>query len=373
MFHQTNIISNIVNNLFSNRPYKIKDETIYFMQEFNENINNYYDIISKYKKIVFRNNYYDFFDTNESMDKIIKYMGCNLLTHKLDSQFNKYVDNLPNNLEEIYFGYNFDKPVDNLPENLIRIYFGNNFNNFVDKLPNKLKELHFGYHFNKLINNLPKSLVKIYFEGYFNQSIDNLPDNIIVISMLSGFNQPINKLPENLECIQFPYLSNFNYEIPLCNKLKHLEIGQHSNIKLKIKINNKLECLICYFKFEDEIFLPTTIKSLTLYYNNQYIIDNLPNSIEELTLGWWWNNLKLDNLPNLVKKIDLERISKNVMLNLNNLPNSVEILKLPNQYNDEILKIPLNLKIIHCNKKYKYIKNFKKIKVLFYENSSILE
>jgi len=49
-------------------------------------------------------------------------------------------------------------------------------------------------------------------------------------------------------------------------------------------------------------YIPFNIKSLNMYYcNNQYIIDNLHNNIEELTIHN--NNLNLDNLPNSIKKI----------------------------------------------------------------------
>lgn len=349
-------------DIFYKKEYKIIKETIYFLPNFNDNIDNYIKQICKCKKIVFMNNK-NFFDINTSIDKIKFYTrDCK----KVHSQFNNCVDNLPISLEEIYFGYSFNKPVDNLPKNLIRIFFDNDFNQLVDKLPDKLKEIHFGWHFNQCIDNLPNNLEKIYFEGFFHSSIDNIPDNVVSLSFFCYRTQKINKLPKNLQYLHFSYGSKFNNDIPQCDNLKCLELGQH--YKSKFTINNKLETLICYFDFKDKINLPESLKSLALFHTNQYLIDNLPNSIEELTFGWWWDDFNLDNLPNSIKKIDLERIDKKVSLNLNNLPNSLEIIKLPRNFNDEILKIPSNLKIVYCQKEYKFVKKLKKnkIKILFY-------
>ncbi len=52
---------------------------------------------------------------------------------------------------------------------------------------------------------------------------------------------------------------------------------------------------------------------------------------------------------------------------LNNLPNSLEILELPEKYLYPISNIPLGLKIISCSKDYKYIGNFADYKVESYE------
>jgi hypothetical protein len=39
-------------------------------------------------------------------------------------KFNQKVDNLPNNLTHLSFGYCFNKEVNNLPENLTHLSFG---------------------------------------------------------------------------------------------------------------------------------------------------------------------------------------------------------------------------------------------------------
>ena len=51
---------------------------------------------------------------------------------------------------------------------------------------------------------------------------------------------------------------------------------------------------------------------------------------------------------------------------LNNLPNFIEYLKLPFNYDKKILNIPKQIKQITCNKKYKYINDFANYKVVNY-------
>ncbi len=78
---------------------------------------------------------------------------------------------------------NFNRLVDNLPENLIRIDFDHEFNKPVNNLPNKLKELNFVS------------------TGVFNQPIDNLPDSVEILTLPRNYNQTINKLPNNLKVL----------------------------------------------------------------------------------------------------------------------------------------------------------------------------
>ena len=111
--------------------------------------------------------------------------------------------------------------------------------------------------------------------------------------------------------------------------------------------------------FNQEIYIPFNVKSLNMYCNNQYIIDNLHNNIKKLRVCY--TDLNLDNLPNSIKKIFI----KNYKKELNNLPNSIEYLELKN-YNLKIKKFPKNLKTIKCNKEYEYINDFKDYEVIYH-------
>ena len=86
------------------------------------------------------------------------------------------------------------------------------------------------------------------------------------------------------------------------------------------------------------------------------MIENLPNSIEGIVLGYNFN-LELNNLPNSIKKISFDYYSE-YDKELNCLPEFVEYLELNKKYNKKIKKFPLNLKTIKCSKNYKYINDF---------------
>ena len=120
------------------------------------------------------------------------------------------------------------------------------------------------------------------------------------------------------------------------------------------------------FSFNKNLILPNTLLYLELGCNNQYIIDNIPNSIKTLKLINHFN-LELNNLPNSIESIifitDHENYCYNRRWNkiynyekeLNNLPNSVKYLYLPCDYDLVIKRFPKNLIKIYCNRKYKYL------------------
>jgi hypothetical protein len=67
------------------------------------------------------------------------------------------------------------------------------------------------------------------------------------------------------------------------------------------------------------------------------LIDNLPNSIEELNLGIYFN-LPLDNLPSSIKSIKFDKQSK-YNKQLLNLPSLLEILELPDNYTISVMNV----------------------------------
>ena len=99
------------------------------------------------------------------------------------------------------------------------------------------------------------------------------------------------------------------------------------------------------------------IKYIKLDYDNINIIENLPNSVEEIIFGYDFH-LELQNLPNSIKKISFTKNSR-YDKELNCLPEFVEYLELGKNYDKKISKFPLNLKTIKCYIYYKYIDDFK--------------
>ena len=74
------------------------------------------------------------------------------------------------------------------------------------------------------------------------------------------------------------------------------------------------------------------------------------------------NNLNLiENLPNSLNELILEY---NFNLPLNDLPNSIKFLKLPIKYNKSISNIPINLRTLLCDPDYKFIDNFSNYNII---------
>jgi hypothetical protein len=128
--------------------------------------------------------------------------------------FNGPIDNLPNTIANIKFGYYFNCMVDNLPNSIIFLFFGYNFNCPVNNLPKFLQYLSFGGMFNQSVDLLPNFITHLTFGGSFNKSVDKLPKSIEYLSFGSNFNQLLNNLPENLSQI---IILNGEYDYTISN------------------------------------------------------------------------------------------------------------------------------------------------------------
>lgn len=158
------------------------------------------------------------------------------------------------------------------------------------------------------------------------------------------------EIPNNIT--QLTYNSNSFVILP--NYLTHLILG--NRFDHEINLPHTLTHLSLGEKFNKIITIPNIIY-LKLNCNNLNIIENLPDSIEELELGENFD-LELNNLPTSLKKIIFDKRSR-YNKELNNLPYSIEYLYLPHRYNKKIINIPNNLKIIYLNLNYNYINDFK--------------
>lgn len=169
-----------------------------------------YEIITKSDTLVFYAEFndelrYEIFEPIDNINKIIfknQHKGAKKITK---SQFNKSVDNLPERLKIICFGYSFNQPVDNLPFMLEWIEFGYSFNQRVDMLPNNIRYLVFGIMFNQPIDDLPTSIEYLMLGENFNQNLNNLPNSIQKLELnfsMAKFTQNTVKLPTDLNEIK---------------------------------------------------------------------------------------------------------------------------------------------------------------------------
>jgi len=95
------------------------------------------------------------------------------------------------------------------------------------------------------------------------------------------FNQPLkSSIEHQTQLVELTFGYNFNQ--PLTNSLNLL---------------SKLEQLTLGYNFNQDLIIPLNIKKLRLGCNNINLIENLPNSIEELIIDQYFD-LELNNLPN---------------------------------------------------------------------------
>jgi len=196
----------------------------------------------------------------------------------------------------------------------------------------------------------------------------------IIKNICLGYNKEFNNFKAEYSNIKSEYLIEhlqvFNYvdeDIDFKNiYVRHLEIHM-SNGKI-INLPEKLEnlsicnskCILDYNNLPEIKYLEIKISDVSKKEFNQ--LDNLPNSIETLVLPRNYNK-DLSNLPNsiknfIIKKVDNnyydERVDNNIFpTKINSLPDCIEYLKIPNKYlkipnknsktNEKISKLPMDL------------------------------
>ena len=145
--------------------YWIIADTIIFKPEFSHSLNNYVEIISQYKKIIF-SNYNDSkitIETNNKHDN--KYNNIMNL-----SKFNQPLsDSLSNliNLKQLNISSCFNQPLSDSLSNLLNLqqlnlgkYFNQPLSNSLSKLIN-LQQLNLGKYFNNPILNIRSNLLTV--------------------------------------------------------------------------------------------------------------------------------------------------------------------------------------------------------------------
>jgi hypothetical protein len=211
----------------------------------------------------------------------INYRQFLCYNEEFDNWFNFIHITLPqSNIKWVKFGVDFNNSLDDLPDDIEYIYFDDatNFNQKVNKFPKNLKKITL-WGFNPIINQLPYTLkyLELHNNNYndtntfYYDGIINFPPNLIAL-YISRFN--INT-------------ENYNY-LPIT--LKSLHICTPYNSTKTINLNN----------------LPPGLKYLYIYGNNKISIDcnNLPDNIEQLILYGVYTNIY--KLPKSLKYFDLD-------------------------------------------------------------------
>ncbi len=240
----------------------------------------------------------------------------------------------------------YDKNFLNLPPNLKVIRFSNNYNQKLPELPSTLEEIYFGSKFNHQINNLPSGLIKLFLGNEFSQELSNLPTGLKYLSIEIGRSiiLDFSYLPETLE-----YLNTMTYGI------------DKDNVNYELFSN-----------------LPNGLKNLVVSNSDYFNLNNLPNSIEYLSL---FNLTKIpDRLPSNIKNLTIGfgtfgSNQNNMLLDLSNT--NIVMLVLNSKSDDKKIKLifPENLEILsfdYNNHNYDFTTLPSKIKYLFFNGCNNL-
>jgi len=161
---------------------------------------------------------------------MLKYYNSKTQTLTIPWGFNDELIDLPKDVKTIVFKENFKKP--------------SRFNKPVNNLPESLTHLTFGWEFNQPVNNLPKGITHLTFGWIFNQPVDNLPENLTHLTFGCDFDQPLNNLPKNLTHLKFGVsFSNNATNLPI--NLQEIQIYKKQENLIKVPFGCKVIFMYC--------------------------------------------------------------------------------------------------------------------------------
>ena len=201
--------------------YWIVDDLLIFKPEFNEVLDDYYDLINKYKKIIFSN-----YNESEIAIKTNNFYNDKYDKNYISNKFNQKID-LSNNIH-LTFGYNFNQEIDlsnnihlthltlgycfnkeiNIPLNvksLTMLCCDNQY--IIDNLHNNIEELIID-ETNLNLDNLPNSIKKLYIHNFYNKELNNLPNSIEYLELNNYYLKIKKKYLKNLKLLNVIHIIN---------------------------------------------------------------------------------------------------------------------------------------------------------------------
>lgn len=243
----------------------------------------------------------------------IRFLKNNLI-HEINLDMKTYVIN--GNTLVISNGFDDDELLDEIMRNITILIFdeeqGDEFMCFNRKiiLTPYITSVVFGYYFDHWIK-LPSSIKSLTFGMYFDQSI-NLPRFVKILKFGDYFDQPIVIQPY-LKVLIFGW--EFNKPISLNKNLHSLTFGDDFN--QRIVLNKYLTNVKFGLSFRRRFIITKNLTQLALGKYNILQRDTL--NVTNIVLEG--NNWIVDNLSNSIQCIELGR---DFVLSANNLPNCVD-------------------------------------------------
>jgi hypothetical protein len=294
--------------------YEIVNNTIRFIRDFNEPLDNYLHLIQQCQEVWFVSSF------NKSINNLPDHIKKITIENE---EYYKPITNFPSQLEEFNFHTEFYYfPNDKMfafPKTLKKLgwycYGCENLAIYLAMLPDNLEVLTIGIEFKVAELNHFTNLTNLTIDiEDFNEPLDNLPNTIKKLSIYSTvYNQPLNNLPNGLIDLHF---------------------------------STRCECNDYTFDLD---YLPQSLEKLILPGNYKGNLDNLPSNLKYLEISY-----------------DFEK-------SINNLPDSIETLFWLSiyEYKGKITKLPINLKEVIFGHNYQ-TKNMKqKIRKILLINTNI--
>jgi len=149
-------------------------------------------------------------------------------------------------------------------------------------------------------------------------------------------------------------------EIFRSNNITELVFGWDFNHPIENLPTGIKKIIFCSYYYDAPLDnLPHSIETIKLPKFYDHPVDNLPPSVKEIFFGEYFNQ-NLDYLPNNIQNIYFPFTGR-FNRKLLNLPDLLEILVLPRQYSKKLGYIPKNIKKIRVHLSYPYYDELKKL------------
>ena len=222
-------------------------------------------------------------------------------------------------------------------------------------------EVGFESHDIKNYQIIIKKLEKYRFSLYDNESFEEEDiKNFKIFNVCESYernykdNKDINTLLHNkLIAMEFKTVESLcGIKIP--DSILFLELPDWFNEKIEI-YPSKLIYLKTGRCFDQPVDnLPASLKILQLGSHFNESVSKLPEGLEYLGIPIGNFKCDLDGLPNNLKILDFgkEEEEYNIKIKLNKLPENLEVLRLPGNYNKILQELPVNLKKLYLGYNY---------------------
>ena len=353
----------------NNSDYWTVGTKIIFKPHFNDILEKYHVLMQNYSEIYFSN--YEDFDTFIKIHEN-SFLSKSVYKKYVSNKFNRYIENLPNNITHLVISNEYNRSIINLPTSIKYFKIGDSYEHRIPLLPEGLTHLILGSRCMSGLSKLPSTLEYFNMSGLteslynsnnrilpsglktlivgprYEKSLPELPSGLLHLEFVDKNNEclfnfkNIYEFPKSLEYLIFSKLSRFDEPINLSERLLHLEFGNDFNHNLPM-LPSTLRTLIFGLLYDKsfDYSLPPNLKTLVFgnCFNKQ--LDKLPPGLENLKFGYKYNH-PISEFPESLKVLIFGHKFNQV---LRFLPENLQHLELGHDFDYELETLP-NLKYL---------------------------